>query len=249
MLSEERKLHICEFVNQQNAVTVQELMNEFCTSEATIRRDLTELDKKGLLLKVHGGAVALQKQITTDFKVAERETVNREEKITIARYAASLIQGSDLVYLDAGTTTSLLIDYLDYDMCRETVFVTNAIVHAKKLSTGGYTVYLTGGKVKATTEALIGSECHASLQKYHFSIGFFGANAVSRTAGITTPDPEEAEIKRTAMLRTRVPYVLCDHEKFDKTSSVRFADFSYGKIITTNLIPLAYREEETIIIV
>lgn len=249
MLSEERKKEICDYVNSRNAVTVQELMQQFSASEATIRRDLTELNKKGLLVKVHGGAVALQSQITVDYNVAERETVNREAKTNIARYAASLIQSNDLVYLDAGTTTSFLIDYLDYGTCKDVVFVTNAIIHAKKLSANGFTVYLTGGRLKAATEALIGTECYETLQKYHFSIGFFGSNAVSRTEGCTTPDPEEAEIKRTSILHTRSPYVLCDYEKFDKTSSVRFADFNQVKIITTGEVPRGYQREENVVLI
>lgn len=249
MLSEERKKMICDYVNQESAVTVQELMKVFDTSEATIRRDLTELNKKGLLVKVHGGAVALQNQITMDYKVSEREQVNREEKLKIAQYAAALIQSNDLVYLDAGTTTGFLIDYLDYGTCRETVFVTNAISHAAKLSASGYTVYLTGGRLKSTTEALIGAECYAGLQQYQFSIGFFGTNAVSRSAGYTTPDPEEARIKAVAFHHTGVPYVLCDSSKFDKISSVRFAEFGSGKMITAGRVSQEYQKEPTIIIV
>lgn len=249
MLSEERKKEILEYVNHRNAVTVQELMQQFTASEATIRRDLTDLNKKGLLVKVHGGAVALQNQITTDYNVSEREMVNREEKMRIARYAAALIQPHDLVFLDAGTTTGCLIDYLDYGVCREVIFVTNAIVHATKLSAGGYTVYLTGGRIKSTTEALVGTECYACLQQYQFSLGFFGTNAVSRSTGFTTPDPEEARIKEIAVRHTRMPYILCDSSKFDKVSSVRFTEFGQGKVITTGILPEEYRLDERIHII
>lgn len=249
MLSEERKKQILEYVNHRNAVTVQELMQKFSASEATIRRDLTELNKKGLLVKVHGGAVALQNQITTDYNVSEREMVNREEKMNIARYAATLIHPNDLVFLDAGTTTGYLVDYLDYGVCREVIFVTNAIVHATKLSAGGYTVYLTGGRIKSTTEALVGTECYACLQQYQFSLGFFGTNAVSRSTGFTTPDPEEARIKEMAFRHTRMPYILCDSGKFDMVSSVRFAEFGQGKVITTGMIPEEYRLDERIHII
>lgn len=249
MLSEERKKMICDYVNRENAVTVQELMKVFDASEATIRRDLTELNRKGLLVKVHGGAVALQNQITTDYNVSEREMVSRDEKIRIARYGATLIQPNDLIYIDAGTTTGFLIDYLDYGTCREAVFVTNAIVHATRLSANGYTVYLTGGRLKSTTEALVGTECYAGLQRYRFSIGFFGTNAVSRSAGCTTPDPEEAKIKEIAIRHTRMPYILCDPNKFDKISSVQFAEFGQGTIITTGTLPAEYQSEQTIVVV
>lgn len=244
MLSEERKQRICSYVNTQNAVTVQELMEALGASEATIRRDLNELHKRGLLSKVHGGAVALPQRITSDYTIAAREDINREEKISIARYAATLIQPNDLVFLDAGTTTSFLIDYLDVP---NVTFVTNAIIHAKKLSNKNYPVYLTGGQLKSTTEALIGSECYSALQRYQFSIGFFGTNAVNHTDGFTTPDPEEAKIKECAIAHSLSPYVLCDHGKFDLTAPVCFAGFQQACIITAGNIPKAYHRDPTII--
>ena len=77
MLSEERKRKILNYINSKHAVTATDLMEKFNASEATIRRDLTEMDKKGLISKVHGGAVSIQNQISMDFKVSEREKQNR----------------------------------------------------------------------------------------------------------------------------------------------------------------------------
>lgn len=244
MLSEERKNLICKFVNERKAVSVQELMNQFHASEATIRRDLTALDAKGLLSKVHGGAVSMQNQIVTDYNVSERQDVNLDEKIAIARYAATLIQPNDVVYLDAGTTTYHLIDYIE---CQNITFVTNAIMHAKKLSARGYTVYLTGGRLKATTEALVGSGCYDALSRYQFSIGFFGTNAVSHGEGFTTPDPEEAKIKECAIAHTLSPYVLCDHSKFDLTAPVCFARYDQACIISTGGVPKEYLKDQTMV--
>lgn len=244
MLSEERKLRILEYINKNHAVTAAELMKKYNASEATIRRDLTEMDKKGLISKVHGGAVSIQNQIAMDFKVSEREEQNREAKIAIARYAASLISANDTVFLDAGTTTSYVIDYLD---SANVTFVTNAIVHAQKLSSKGYCVYLTGGKLKSTTEALVGVDSYAFLSNYHFSIGFFGTNAVNSEAGFTTPDPEEAKIKQCALAHTMSPYVLCDHSKFDMTAPVSFASYEQACIITAGDVPKKYRKDRNVI--
>jgi DeoR family fructose operon transcriptional repressor len=218
-------------------------MELFSASEATIRRDLTDLSARGLLVKVHGGAISVQNQIISDYKVAEREDVNTAEKIAIAKYAASLIQPNDMVYLDAGTTTYHLIDYVN----NNTTFVTNAVMHARKLSAKGYTVYLTGGKIKSTTEALVGAGCYETLQNYQFSIGFFGANAISHEDGFTTPDPEEAKIKECALKHTLAPYILCDHSKFNLTAPVRFANYTDACIITTGNIPNEYEKDPTII--
>lgn len=244
MLSEERKNLINEYVNEQKAVSVQELMERFHASEATIRRDLTALDARGMITKVHGGAVSLQNQIVTDYEVSERQDVNLEEKMEISRYAATLIQPNDVVYLDAGTTTYHLIDYID---CQNITFVTNAIMHAKKLSSKGYHVYLTGGRLKSTTEALVGSGCYDTLSHYQFSIGFFGTNAVSHADGFTTPDPEEAKIKECAITHTLSPYVLCDHSKFDLTAPVRFARYDQACIIATGKVPKGYQKDRTMV--
>lgn len=246
MLPTERQASILEYINANHAVSTTKLMQLFDASEATIRRDLTEMNGKGLISKVHGGAVSLKKQIAYDNKVAERENENVEDKRAIARYAASLIHTNDLIFLDSGTTTSLIIDYINTP---NVSFVTNAVAHAQKLAAKGYQVYLTGGRLKSMTEALVGSDCYEALMKYHFSIGFFGTNAINHTDGFTTPDPEEAKIKECALSRSLSPYVLCDHTKFDLTASVCFAEYKNACIITAGDIPEAYKKDKTIICV
>lgn len=246
MLTEERKNQILKLVEQNGGVSVQELMGLLNASESTIRRDLNDLDKKELLVKVHGGAMSASKNITSDVTVSEREDLNREKKKKIARYAASLITDEDFVYLDAGTTTSLVIDYLS---CKNTVFVTNAIVHARKLCSLGYRVYMPGGMLKIRTEALTGDQTCAYLAKFHFTKGFFGTNGVTVEDGFTTPDIQEATVKEVAVNHTRHRYVLCDSTKFDKTSSVTFAGFSDSEIITDDDVPEGYRKYDHITIV
>lgn len=244
MLSEERKALILEYINSNKAVSATELMKKFDASEATIRRDLTEMDKKGLISKVHGGAVSIQSQIVSDYNMSEREEKNRDEKIAIAKYAASLISNNDLVFIDAGTTTSYVIDYIE---ATNVSFVTNALGHAQKIAAKGYPVYISGGKLKPMTDALIGGDAYEAIMKYHFSIGFFGTNAVSRDFGFMTPDPEEAKIKECAIMHTLSPYILCDHAKFDLSAPVKFADYDKACIITTGNIPKAYKKDKTVV--
>lgn len=244
MLSEERKVLILDYINNNKAVSTTELMIKFDASEATIRRDLTEMDKKGLISKVHGGAVSIQSQIVSDYNMSEREDRNIDEKIAIAKYAASLISNNDLVFLDAGTTTSHIIDYIE---ATNVSFVTNAIGHAQKLAAKGYTVYITGGKLKSLTEAIVGGDAYEFIMKYNFSIGFFGTNAISKEHGFMTPDPEEAKIKECAITHTLSPYVVCDHAKFDLTAPVKFADYDKACIITTGNIPKVYKKDKTVI--
>ncbi len=246
MLAEERKVKIVDYINEKKAVSATELMQEFQASEATIRRDLTDLHQKGLISKVHGGAVCVQTQILTDHNVSERESLNLDEKQRIAKYAASLIQDNDLVFLDAGTTTGYIIDYIS---AKDVTFITNAIIHAHKLSTLGYKVFLTGGRLKSSTEALVGTECYEAIGRFNFSIGFFGTNGVSHKEGFTTPDYEEAKIKEYALSRTLAPYVLCDQSKFHVTAPVRFGNFKDAILISTKDAPESYKKDQNIILV
>lgn len=245
MLTEERKKRILSLVNEGGSVSVQRLMEALQASESTVRRDLTELDRKGLLVKVHGGAMASSKAVTEEYFVAEREVINHEKKTQIASYAASLITPEDVVFLDAGTTTGLMIDYLN---CTDVLFITNAIAHARKLCNKGFQVYMPGGVVKTRTEALIGAQTCQYLMKCHFTKGFFGANGVTLTDGLTTPDMQEAAVKEMAVQRTRTRYALCDSSKFGRISSVTFADFSAVTVLTDADAPANYRTCENVVL-
>lgn len=243
MLSQERHKLILDKLEKDSVVYLNDLVELLKTSESTIRRDLNTLDKKGLLKKVHGGATSLKdiKINTTDYKVEYRQSLNIDDKLKIAEYAASLIEDYDLVYIDSGTTTELMIDFI-----RDTkaVFVTNGIVHAKKLLQKKFTTYILGGELKLTTEAIVGVETVNSLRKYNFTKGFFGTNGVDLERGFTTPDIREAMVKEEAINRSKKGFILCDESKFDEVSSITFSEIKNKniKIITTNLSNNKYKE-------
>lgn len=174
-----------------------------------------------------------------DDDVELRADWNKEEKSIVARYAASLIGPEDFVYLDAGTTTGCMIRFLTE---KRAVFVTNAVLHARALAHNGFQVFLIGGELKASTEAVVGNEALINLEKYNFTIGFFGANGVSRHNGFTTPDANEAIVKQKAMERCRRRYILCDASKFGCTSPVTFASFTSAQVITNRLNDEGYRD-------
>lgn len=233
MLSEERQARILNLVKENKSMSIQELIEQLNISESTIRRDLAELDSKGLLQKVYGGAIAKNVDfISKEDSVDEKRECNKESKVLIAKYAASLIENGDFVYLDAGTTTELMIDYIT---AKEVTFVTNAFLHAKKLSEKGFTTFILGGLVKKSTEAVVGEEAVLALEKYHFTKGFWGTNAISYRNGCSTPDISEALVKQVSMAHTNSKYVLCDESKFNQISCVNFSEFSDATIITAKL--------------
>jgi DeoR family fructose operon transcriptional repressor len=244
MLAEERRREILSLVEQNKSVTVEELTKTLNASESTVRRDLSQLARMGRLKKVHGGATAIDRQyIREDQAVAEKRAKYADEKKAIAAYAAGLIDDGDFVYIDAGTTTDRLIDCL-----KETraVFMTNAITHANKLALKGCRVMLPEGELKIISEAVVGPQTVESLKKYHFTKGFFGTNGVTDDTGFTTPEIEEAMVKRTAMSQCAKSYVLCDSGKFEQVSPVTFAEFEDAFIITDRVKDPKYRKYQHI---
>ena len=166
MLAQERFERILEILREKQSVTVTDLTKWLNTSESTIRRDLTELNRQGLLIKVHGGATAVKSVLSREEEVITKAKKHQSEKRKIGEYAASLINKEDMVYLDAGTTTEMIIDFLkEYDV----IYVTNGITHARKLMNAGFKVHLIGGEIKAVTEAVVGEEALEQLDKYNFT--------------------------------------------------------------------------------
>ena len=231
MFTEERYNIILQELKNRGIVSVTELVKLLDASESTVRRDLNSLHNDGQLKKIHGGAISIGDNTSRhDYKVNVRKTLNTEEKHKIAKYAAGLIKNDDIIYLDAGTTTEALIDYIEAD---RVLVVTNGIVHAKKLLERGIRTFIIGGEVKIATEAIIGSSAVDDLKKYNFSKGFFGTNGVSNRNGYTTPDVNEAMVKKEAIKRCIEPYVLADESKIEEVSFVTFANISDSSLITS----------------
>ncbi|MGX8687729.1 MAG: DeoR/GlpR family DNA-binding transcription regulator [bacterium] len=233
MITEERWAIILDLLDRKRTVTVSELEEAVGASASTIRRDLGQLAALGRLRKVHGGAAALEVNFSVrELTMEEKTELNMREKEIIGRYAVSLIRPEDFVYIDAGTTTGMLVEFIDE---KKAVFVTNSVMHARKLAHKGCRVFMTGGELKASTEALVGAMAVEDLRRYHFTKAFLGTNAVSFSAGFTTPDPSEAMVKKAAIEQAGQTYVLCDYSKFDQVAPVTFAAFSAASVITDSL--------------
>ena len=245
MLTEERHAIIIEKVRQYKSVKLPELCELLEASESTVRRDLITLDKRGLIKKVHGGAISIDDGSwnLAEQNVEEKSKLFNEEKTAIARYAATLIDDGDFVYIDAGTTTEKMIEFLPE---KDLTFVTNGFTHAKKLAQRGFKVFIPAGEIKGTTEAIIGAECVRSLQSYNFTKSFVGANGISLSNGITTPDRNEACCKMTVVQNSLTVYILADHSKFNQTASVTFAQLGRVKIITDKLNDKEYMSKSNI---
>ena len=240
MLTEERYNIILSVLSANSSVSVTELTELIGASESTIRRDLLTLAKMGKLKKVHGGAVSMEPNILLqEPDVDEKMKLNASAKERIAKYAAEMIRPNDFVFIDAGTTTGKMIEYITQ---KDVTFVTNAFNHAHLLARRGFKVYLTGGEVKSTTEALVGVTCVEAINRYNFTKCFLGTNGIHIENGYTTPNVDEASVKRAASQRSFATYILADHSKFEKSAAVTFADIGRACIITDKLPDDRYKE-------
>ena len=244
MLSEERYSIIAELVNSRGSMKLGELCEALRASESTVRRDLNVLSERGILTKVHGGAISNNDSFFGyENDVEKKSILYVEEKERIARYAASLIEDGDLVFIDAGTTAEKMIAELPK---KNVTIVTNGFINAKKLSQRGFKVLIPGGEIKLSTEAIVGAECVLSLQQYNFNKCFIGVNGISRSGGLSTHDINEAVVKSTAIKNSKEVYILADSSKFGKITGARFAPLGCGEIITDKLIDKKYLSEARI---
>ncbi len=216
-----------EKISQDNFVALDALVIALNTSESTVRRDLDELESEQKLRRVHGGAElprSLQEELTNQ----QKSIKNIQEKAQIAQKAASFISDNDVIFIDAGTTNELLLEQLTQD---NLTVVTNSIHHASKLVERNIKTIIIGGLVKNSTDASIGNIAVEQIRQLNFDKAFLGINGVDSDF-LTTPDIEEAVIKKTVIENAKKTYVLMDSSKIGQVSFAKFGKIDDVDIIT-----------------
>lgn len=247
MLAEDRLDAIVSMVQKAGSVTVPQLADALGVTPSTIRRDLQTLDRAHRIAKVHGGATSLERaHVTRDLTLGERSDLHSDDKERICAYAAALVEPESFVYIDSGSTTLRLIEHLP--RLEGVVYVTDSVAHAQRLMLRGLRTVVLGGELKPETAAVVGPDALASLDRYNFSCGFWGSNGITIEQGLTTPDIEEAQVKRMSMRHTAKRYVISDASKFGMVAPVKFAEFPDATIITSGEIPPEYRTAKNIFV-
>jgi DeoR family transcriptional regulator, fructose operon transcriptional repressor len=231
--AEERRAEIVVRARRDGRVEVTGLAAEFAVTPETVRRDLTDLEQRGVLRRVHGGAIPADR-LRVEHAVSERAVLHTDEKSRIATAAlAELPDTGGTVLIDAGTTTGALAAALPEG--RELTVVTNAAPIALALvDRAGVEVLLVGGRVRARTLATVDDWALRTLDELSVDVAFVAANGVSVDRGLTTPDPAEAAIKR-AMIRTgRRVVLLADRSKVGDDHFVRFGTLDELDLLITD---------------
>ena len=227
ILKSKRKQLIMEKLSHDKFVRLDDLVSLLDTSESTVRRDLDELESERKLHRVHGGA-ELPHSLQEEFTNQQKSIKNIQEKMQVARKAASLISNDDVIFVDAGTTNELLLGYLNQD---NLTVVTNSIHHAAKLVDKNIQTIIIGGHVKKSTDASIGAVAYEQIKQLNFDKAFLGINGIDEEF-LTTPDMEEAVIKKTVIENARKSYIVTDSSKIGRVSFAKVDKIENTTIIT-----------------
>jgi DeoR family transcriptional regulator, fructose operon transcriptional repressor len=233
MYAAERHRTIVDQARRHDRVSVTELAEQFGVTTETIRRDLDTLDRRGVLRRVHGGAVVAEHVVLLETNLAEREPANAAQKRRIAEAAMALLPGAlGTVLLDAGTTTSRMADLLTPGLVR--TVVTNSLPVASQLAANSINVQLLGGRVRGVTGATVGGATVTALGRLHCDVAFIGTNGISLRRGLSTPDPDEAVVKEAMVEAAAKVVVLADSSKFGAELMVGFADLEQVDVLVTD---------------
>ncbi len=229
--AEDRKLKILDILKEHGNVRVTNLSRRFGVSEVTIRTYLEDLEKKGLLSRVHGGAVSSYKPYYS-MNLAQRLETNHQQKIDIAERIVSLIQPNDTVMLNAGTTTLLVFRRFpaDYNLS----IVTNSVSIALEASGNpNYNVVLIGGSINTKYQFTYGNDALTQLKRYHADKLILSVDGIDTHQGFSTYYDKEVAIDVAMIEQSDCRIIAADHSKFGHSAFSKISDLSVADYIVT----------------
>lgn len=232
LFPEERRQRIATLIEENGRVSVDELSDLFDVSKVTVRGDLDELQRRGILSRTHGGAVAVDAD-KAELTFKHRERVNIDEKSRIGEAAAALVNHGDAIALDA-STTALQVAKRIKDRHELTV-VTNSLHTALELEDApDVTVVMPGGIMRSGSASLVGEFGEEVLTKFNIQKGFFGAKGITLTEGLTDVNTFEVQLKQ-AMVRVAKQVIgITDHTKWGRVAFASFASLDQVDMIITD---------------
>jgi DeoR family transcriptional regulator of aga operon/DeoR family fructose operon transcriptional repressor len=240
-MSTDRRRIIVQRLEADGRVRVDELATHFDVSEVTIRKDLAELESRGVVQRTHGGAVFAQKSVFNP-SFLEKVQLQSDAKQRIAECAAGQVEEGDALVLDAGTSTLALANLLKSRFEKLTV-ITSSIPIAMALSETQFELILLGGQIRQHSLAIVGPQAVSMLKAYHAEKAFLGATGVT-VQGYSTPNAIDAELKQAMMAAVDRAYVLCDASKIGHAALARYSVLeSVHLLITDSAAPRAFLAE------
>lgn len=232
MFPEERRQKLIAALEQHFSMSVGELAERLGVSEATVRRDLNELQKLGVIRRTHGGAL-----LASPRKFEPTYTVKKDrflaEKQKIGRVAAELVEDGETIILDAGTTTLQMVRHLKKK--KNITVITNAMTIIEEMAASEeLDLVVIGGRYRFSTRALVGPLAEENLRNFHADKVFIAANGCTLAEGLTTPDLTEAFTKRAMVKAGSQVIAVLDHSKFGEVSLTTIVPLSQIDVIVTD---------------
>ena len=244
MYAPERHQQILDTALTRGRVEVAGLARELSVAPETVRRDLTELERRGVLRRVHGGAVRADRSTRAEESLDARGSRNTAAKARIADAAMGFLPASfaGSIALDAGTTTGLVAErvaaWRPDEPGRTLVVVTHSLSIAQIVTRNpAVEVQLLGGRVRGNTSAAVGPATLGQLARLRPDIAFIGANGIHAEFGLSTPDEEEAAVKTALTRGSRRAVALVDASKAGEEALVGFAALDDLDALVTDAAP------------
>ena len=220
------------WLEEAGTLNVGEVSDRLGVSVVTIRKDLDDLERQGLLQRTFGGAVfSHRSRFNQSF--LERANQQRLEKRAIAAAALEYIHDGDTIFLDAGTTTLALAQRLK-EQVRAVFVITCSVGAALDLSSAGYDILLLGGMIRNKSLALLGRETLGVIARYRADKAFLGSSGFTVEMGHATPNAEDAQVKEAMMRAASETYVLVDSSKYGHHCLTSFARFDEVDLTITD---------------
>lgn len=231
MLSQERQEVILRHLQTNRSVRIADLSTILEVTRETIRKDLYEMEQKGLVRKVHGGAILKKANLET--KYVTRKTVNEQEKKAIAKKAAELVEDGDTIYIDYGTTT--LYFSREISNKKDLTIITNSLPIAQELiDYSDFEVIIIGGNIRKNENSLFGPIAYRAIEKIFVDKGFFGIGGLDLHAGYTNMHMGESEVSRLMMQNSQFKVMLADFSKFNSVSMNQVATIDEMDVLITD---------------
>ncbi len=222
-------------IHEAGTMSMEELCSRFAVSMHTVRRDVADLEKKGSVSKVYGGVTAIENRQQVLRSFTERMTISADSKRECCRAAASLVHDGDVIFIDSGTTTPALIDFIA-DRQNVTVVTNNLNVVERCIHYENLQVIVLPGRLRRQTLSLTGAETISALRKYNIKKAFMATTGTTDHT-VTNSSPNEYEIKQAAMSAIPERILLVTNEKFGKAGLMNYASFSDFQVVVTDRKP------------